>query len=286
VAAPALGPVGSQWRLHQHALARYALAMTPPSSAGMTAAPGSAGAPLVSVLGLSKRFSGAPALDGLDLELGAGEVVGLLGPNGAGKTTTLKLLLGLLRPSAGRASVLGFDCTADSLRAKQCIGFTPDEPQFYDFLTGRESIDFVISARGLDPAAAWAALDEVVRSLEFAPQLAALTASYSHGMKKKLALLCALVHRPAVLLLDEPTNGLDPPTALRVRALLRRQADQGVGVLLSTHLLDMADRLCDRVLVIHRGRLIAAGTTAAVRVQAGVAAEASLEDAFLALVGA
>ena len=261
--------------------------MTPHSSdAGTAAAPSSAAAPLVSVVGLSKRFSGAMALDGLDLELLPGEVVGLLGPNGAGKTTTLKLLLGLLRPSAGRASVLGFDCTADSVRAKQCIGFTPDEPQFYDFLTGRESIDFVISARGLDPGAAWAALDEVVQSLEFAPQLSALTASYSHGMKKKLALLCALVHRPPVLLLDEPTNGLDPPTALRVRALLRRQADQGAGVLLSTHLLDMADRLCDRVLVIHRGRLIAAGTTAEVRAQAGVAAEASLEDAFLALVGA
>jgi len=243
-----------------------------------------ASAPLVSVLGLTKRFSGSVALDALDLELHPGEVVGLLGPNGAGKTTTLKLLLGLLRPTSGRAEVLGFDSTAESQQAKQHIGFTPDEPQFYDFLTGRESVDFVISARGLDAAEAWAGLEEVVSLLDVAAQLPALTSTYSHGMKKKLAMLCALVHRPAVLLLDEPTNGLDPPTALRVRALLRRKADEGAAVLLSTHLLDTADRLCDRVLVIHRGRSIASGTTAQVRAQAGVAADASLEDAFLRLV--
>jgi ABC-2 type transport system ATP-binding protein len=236
------------------------------------------------VTGLSKTFSGVRALEGLDFELRPGEVVGLLGPNGAGKTTTLKLLLGLLRPSAGRANILGFDCTSDSLRVKERIGFTPDEPQFYDFLTGRESIDFVIGARGLDPRTAWAGLDELVGVLDFEPQLAALTTSYSHGMKKKLALLCALVHRPRVLLLDEPTNGLDPPTALRVRELLQREAATGAAVLLSTHLLEMADRMCDQVLVLHRGRKIASGTPDEVRAQAGVAPEATLEDAFLRLM--
>lgn len=242
--------------------------------------------PLVSVVGLSKTFSGTRVLDALDFELRAGEVVGLLGPNGAGKTTTLKLLLGLLRPSAGHARILGFDCSADSQQVKERIGFTPDEPQFYDFLTGRESIDFVIGARGLDAVEAWAALDEVVRMLDFVPQLGMLTASYSHGMKKKLALLCALVHRPKVLLLDEPTNGLDPPTALRVRELLQREAATGSAVLLSTHLLDMADRMCDQMLIIHRGRKIASGTADEVRALAGVAHEATLEDAFLKLVGA
>jgi ABC-2 type transport system ATP-binding protein len=242
--------------------------------------------PLVTVTGLSKTFSGTRVLDALDFELRSGEVVGLLGPNGAGKTTTLKLLLGLLRPSAGGASILGFDCTADSQKVKQRIGYTPDEPQFYEFLTGRESIDFVIDARGLDPTQAWASLDEMVRMLDFESQLGALTNSYSHGMKKKLALLCALVHRPRVLLLDEPTNGLDPPTALRVRELLQRQAARGCAVLLSTHLLEMADRLCDQVLIIHRGRKIASGTADDVRAQAGVAAEATLEDAFLRLIGA
>jgi ABC-2 type transport system ATP-binding protein len=243
-------------------------------------------ATLVSVVRLGKRFSGMVALDALDFELRAGEVVGLLGPNGAGKTTTLKLLLGLLRPSEGRASILGFDCTRDSQRVKERIGFTPDEPQFYDFLTGRETLDFVISARGLDARAAWTSLDETIAILDFAPQLGALTSSYSHGMKKKLALLCALVHRPRVLLLDEPTNGLDPPTALRVRELLRREAAGGAAVLVSTHLLDMAERMCDRLLVIRHGRKIGAGTSVELRAQAGVEADASLEEAFLKLVGA
>jgi ABC-2 type transport system ATP-binding protein len=241
---------------------------------------------LVSVHGLGKRFSNFVALDALDFELRAGEVVGLLGPNGAGKTTTLKLLLGLLRPSAGRAQILGFDCTHDTLRVKERVGFTPDEPQFYDFLTGRETLDFAISTRGLAPQPAWAALREKIEQFDFDAQLGVLTSSYSHGMKKKLALLCALVHQPRVLLLDEPTNGLDPPTALRVRELLRREVAAGATVLVSTHLLDMAERMCDRLIVMDRGRMIGGGTAAELRAQAGVSANASLEDAFLKLVGA
>jgi len=240
---------------------------------------------LVSVNGLGKRFSGFVALDALDFELRAGEVVGLLGPNGAGKTTTLKLLLGLLRPSAGHASILGFDCTRDSQRVKERVGFTPDEPQFYDFLTGKETLDFVIGARGLPPETAWASLRESIEIFDLAAQLGALTSSYSHGMKKKLSLLCALVHRPRVLLLDEPTNGLDPPTALRVRTLLRREAAAGACVLVSTHLLDMAERMCDRLLVLDHGRRIGAGTAAELRTQAQVSPGASLEDAFFKLVG-
>jgi ABC-2 type transport system ATP-binding protein len=245
-----------------------------------------AAAILVAVRGLGKRFSGFVALDAIDFELHAGEVVGLLGPNGAGKTTTLKLLLGLLRPSTGSANILGFDCTHDSQRVKERVGFTPDEPQFYDFLTGKETIDFVISARGLEAEATWESLRETIVSLDFVSQLGSLTSSYSHGMKKKLSLLCALVHRPRVLLLDEPTNGLDPPTALRVRALLRREALAGASVLVSTHLLDMAERMCDRLLVLDRGRKIGAGTASELRTQAGVAGDASLEEAFLKLVGA
>src|SRR5262249_9532438 len=145
-----------------------------------------AGEVLVSVRGLGKQFSGFVALDALDFELRAGEVVGLLGPNGAGKTTTLKLLLGLLRPSTGSAHVLGFDCRRDALRVKERVGFTPDEPQFYDFLTGKETLDFSISARGLAPESAWDALHEKVALFDFEAQLGALTSAYSHGMKKKL----------------------------------------------------------------------------------------------------
>jgi ABC-2 type transport system ATP-binding protein len=242
--------------------------------------------PLVEIDGLTKRYGDFEAVAGLSLAVPAGELFALLGPNGAGKTTTLKLLLGLLRPSSGRAQILGFDCTQKSLQVKQRVGFTPDEPQFYDFLTGRETLDFTISARGLAADAAWESLREKVALFDFEAQLGSLTSSYSHGMKKKLAMLCALVHRPRVLLLDEPTNGLDPPTALRVRELLRREAGAGATVLVSTHLLDMAERMCDRLIIMDHGRMIGSGTAAQLRAQAGVAAEASLEDAFIALVGA
>jgi ABC-2 type transport system ATP-binding protein len=239
---------------------------------------------LLSTSSLGKRFSDIVALENLDLELHAGEVVGLLGSNGAGKTTTLKLLLGLLRPSAGSARVLGFDCTRDSVRVKERVGFTPDEPQFYDFLTGRETLDFVISVRGLDPEPAWGSLQETIAILDFEAQLGSLTATYSHGAKKKLALLCALVHRPRVLLLDEPTNGLDPITALRVRELLQSYARAGGSVLISTHLLDMAEQLCARCVVIHRGRMIAAGTALEIKAQAALPIDASLEQAFVRLL--
>jgi ABC-2 type transport system ATP-binding protein len=242
--------------------------------------------PIVSVDGLSKSFSGRLALDTLDLKLYPGDIVGLLGPNGAGKTTTLKVLLGLLKPSAGTASVLGYDCLVDHIRIKERVGFMADEPQFYDFLSGRETLDFVVDVRGLDRAAAWTALERTVDLLEMASHLDAPVASYSLGTRKKLAMLCALVHQPNVLLLDEPTNGLDPPATRRVRALLRGVANQGAAVLVCTHQLEMADGLCDRVIILNCGRSIASGSSAEIRAQAGIGRHASLEDAFFALVGA
>ncbi|MCC6620754.1 MAG: ABC transporter ATP-binding protein [Deltaproteobacteria bacterium] len=240
--------------------------------------------PLVRADGLGKSFGPVAAVSELSFAIAPGEVVGLLGPNGAGKTTTLKLLLGLLRPSAGSASVLGLDCTEAARAVKSRLGYCPDEPAFHTFLTGRETLAFVCAVRGIDPVASVAALTPLIDVLDFGPQLDVYTANYSHGMKKKLALLAALVHDPRVLLLDEPTNGLDPPTAHRVRELLLGKARAGAAILVSTHLLDMADRLCDRVLVLHKGRLVAEGTPADVRARAGLPPESSLEDAFLRLV--
>ena len=233
---------------------------------------------------LGKNFGATVALDSLTCRVARGEIVGLLGPNGAGKTTTMKLVLGMLRPTRGSAQFLGLDCTRDAHEVKRGLGYSPDEPSFYDFLSGRETIDFVLNVRGVPRDAAWATLMPVVERLELAETLQLAAGGYSHGTKKKLALALALAHEPTLLLLDEPTNGLDPPTAARVRALLRERADAGAAVVVSTHLLDMADQLCDRVLVVDHGRLIAEGTTAAVRAQAGVPAEASLEAAFLALI--
>jgi ABC-2 type transport system ATP-binding protein len=227
---------------------------------------------------LGKDFGTSTALAELTCSVHPNEVVGLLGPNGAGKTTTMKLVLGLLRPSRGSARFQGLDCTRDARAVKERLGYSPDEPAFYDFLTGRETVDFVLNVRQT-PADVRARMPALVEALELESSLDAPTASYSLGTKKKLALLLALAHEPGLLLLDEPTNGLDPPTAARVRGLLRERARAGAAVVVSTHLLEMADALCDRVLVLHKGRLIAEGTPAAVR-----GTHASLEAAFLDLV--
>jgi ABC-2 type transport system ATP-binding protein len=234
---------------------------------------------------LGKDFGSRAALAELSCTISPGEVVGLLGPNGAGKTTTMKLVLGLLRPTRGSARFGELDCTRDARSVKALLGYSPDEPTFYDFLTGRETIDFVINVRGVDPEVARARLPRLVFTLDFEDALDAPTASYSHGTKKKLALILALIHEPGLLLLDEPTNGLDPVTAARVRNLLRERASAGVAVVVSTHLLEMADILCDRVLVLHRGHLVAEGSPRSIRARAGVSDDASLEDAFMALVG-
>ena len=234
--------------------------------------------------GLGKDFGTTTALEALTCSAARGEIVGLLGPNGAGKTTTMKLVLGMLRPSRGSARFMQLDCTNDATEVKRKLGYSPDEPAFYDFLNGKETIDFVLNLRGVNVSEAWKTLLPIVDRLEFGESLEVAAGGFSHGTKKKLALLLAIAHDPTLLLLDEPTNGLDPPTAARVRALLRERADAGAAVVVSTHLLEMADLLCDRVLVLNHGRLIAEGTTEAVRAQAGVLRTASLEDAFLALV--
>jgi ABC-2 type transport system ATP-binding protein len=237
-------------------------------------------------LGLGKDFGSTRALDRIDVEVRGGEIVGLLGPNGAGKTTTMKLLLGLLRPTRGRAEVLGLDCTTDTVRVKERLGYVPDEPSFYEFLTGRETIDFAAQMRGLGRDAVWAVVEPLVEALDFGAQLDLLVSGYSHGMKKKLALLTALLHRPKVLLFDEPTNGLDPPMAAAVRELFLRLAAEGAAILVSTHLLEMADRLCPRLLLLDRGRLVAEGSRQQIRARAGLAESESLEAAFLAIIAA
>jgi ABC-2 type transport system ATP-binding protein len=241
-------------------------------------------AALLRLEGLGKDFGKVTALHELDCRVDRGEIVGLLGPNGAGKTTTMKLVLGLLRPSRGRALVADFDCTHDARVVKTLLGYSPDEPAFYDFLTGRETIDFVTNIRDLDGARVWTRLEPLVSGLEIGDQLDAAVGGYSHGTKKKLALLVALAHAPAILLLDEPTNGLDPPSAAFAKAHLRSLSAEGVAIVISTHLLDMADGLCDRILVLDKGRVLADGAPDAVRIKAGVPTEATLEDAFLRLV--
>jgi ABC-2 type transport system ATP-binding protein len=236
--------------------------------------------------GLVKEFGSKVAVDGLSLRLAPGEIVGLLGPNGAGKTTTLKILLGMLRPTRGRAFVLGHDCTTQAIAIKERVGYSPDEPSFYDFLTGRETLQFVTEVRGGKSDDVLQSLAPMIEALEFGADLDRFVAGFSLGMKKKLALLVAMAHAPQLLLLDEPTNGLDPPSAVKIRKHLSKLAERGVTVVLSTHLLDMADKLCSRVLLMDHGRLIFDGAPSAAREAAALGAEASLEDAFLKLVAA
>lgn len=236
--------------------------------------------------GLVKQFGNKSAVDGVSVRLAAGEIVGLLGPNGAGKTTTLKMLLGMLRPSRGHARVLGLDSTTQATAIKQRVGYSPDEPSFYDFLTGRETLQFVTHVRGGDQAETLRRLAPLLEALELEADLDRFVAGYSLGMKKKLALLVAMAHAPRLLLLDEPTNGLDPPSAVKVRKGLQELARSGVTIVLSTHLLDMADKLCTRVLLMDRGRLIFDGEPSKARDAAGLGPEATLEDAFLRLVSA
>jgi ABC-2 type transport system ATP-binding protein len=229
--------------------------------------------------GLAKRYGDYEAVRPLNLAVRRGEVFGFLGPNGAGKTTTIRMMMGILVPSAGRVLVDGLDCHAQAAEVKHHVGYLPDNPIFYDYLRGREILQFVGEMHGLprrDAAAraghllAEFGLDEV--SEEFA-------VNYSMGMKKKLGLACALVHDPAVLILDEPINGLDPRAARDVQDLLVGRAAAGKTIFVSTHLLDMAQRMCDRVGIIHRGTLVATGALDELRDDAGT----SLEEVFLRL---
>ena len=237
--------------------------------------------PLVSIQSLVKRFGGFTAGDGLSLEIPPGCLFALLGPNGAGKTTTIKLLMGLLKPTEGSVTVCGMDAFTDSVAVKARVGYLPDEPVFYDFMRGREIIRFCGEMRGLPVAV----IDERSRDLADRLQLTAaleeFAENYSRGMKKKLGLICAMIHDPPLLILDEPTNGLDPHSTVVLHALMREAVAAGRTVFFSTHLLDQAERLCDRVAIVAKGAIAAAGTLAELRGSSGK--DRSLEALFFEL---
>ncbi|HKA70659.1 MAG TPA: ABC transporter ATP-binding protein [Xanthobacteraceae bacterium] len=228
---------------------------------------------------LGKTYGDFAAVRDLELGIARGEVFGFLGPNGAGKTTTIRMMMGILVPTSGRATIDGLDCQTERVELKRRVGYLPDNPMFYDYLRGREILAFVGEMHGQprDEAQERAAalLDEL--ALNDASEEYAV--NYSTGMKKKLGLACALIHDPAVLILDEPTNGLDPRAAREVQERLRLAAAQGKTVFLSTHLLNMAERLCSRVGIIHRGELVAVGALDAL--QDKVVPGGSLEEVFL-----
>ncbi|HMA37968.1 MAG TPA: ABC transporter ATP-binding protein [Chloroflexia bacterium] len=235
---------------------------------------------------LSKRFGSLQAVDAVTLRVGGGELFGFLGANGAGKTTTLKMLAGLLRPDAGRIAVAGYDIRAAPLQAKAVLGYMPDPPYLYEKLTGREYVDFIADIyRVPGGAARQERIAGLLRLLDLADAGDDLVEGYSHGMRQKIALAAMLLHDPQVFLLDEPTNGLDPRSRRVVREILTDLARRGKTVLLSTHILEVAQAMCDRVAIIDKGRIVATGTLDELRRAANLGGASSLEDIFLSLTG-
>jgi ABC-2 type transport system ATP-binding protein len=238
-------------------------------------------ASIVQFQNIAKHFGEFEAVRDISLDIPTGGIFALLGPNGAGKTTLINLLMGILRPTSGDLLVGGLSAFDRGVEVKRMIGYLPDEPVFYDYMCGREIVRFVGEMRGLDSETIEARSAALAERLSLSDAMEEFAENYSRGMKKKLGLMCALIHEPALVLLDEPTNGLDPHGTLVLHELMREIAAAGRTVLFSTHLLDQAERLCTRVAVIHRGQVAAEGTLAELQSRFGTCS--SLESLFFRL---
>lgn len=231
---------------------------------------------------LSRRYGSILALDNLSLKVAPGQIFGLLGHNGAGKTTSIKLMTGLLKPSSGTVLIGGHDIQSEPLRAKALIGYVADEPHLYEKLTPVEFLRFNGELYGVPPAELAERIPRLLSLFDLSPRSHTMIEGFSHGMKQKTALAGALVHDPKLLFLDEPTVGLDPRGARILKEILRRLAGRGMTIVLSTHILEIAERLCDRVAILFKGRLAASGTLAELK---GAKGEATLEQIFLEMTG-
>jgi ABC-2 type transport system ATP-binding protein len=248
--------------------------------------PAAAGGDAIVVRGLTKVFKKRRAVDHISFRVARGRFFGFLGPNGAGKSTTIRMLTGLLRPTEGTVEIEGRSLAADLLGIKRLIGVLPEELALYERLTGEEYLHFAGRMYGLPRDETRRRTEELLEFLSLGDQRGKLIVDYSLGMKKKTALAAALIHNPRLLFLDEPLNGIDPVSARVVTDLLRRLAQKGVTLFFTSHVLDVVERLCDEVAVIHEGRLIAQGSLDQIRAQREVGSDASLEDVFLKLVAA
>jgi ABC-2 type transport system ATP-binding protein len=232
---------------------------------------------------LTKHYGDKVAVNNVSFEVYAGEVFGFLGPNGAGKTTTIKMIVGLLQPTSGTIKVAGYNVSQQPLQAKATSGFVPDTPNLYPKLSGRELLRFVGDLYEMDRQQVERRIEELLRVFRLEEAGDDTIDSYSHGMQQKTALAAALMHDPKVLVLDEPTAGLDPRSARLIKDMLRQMAERGSAVFLSTHILEIAERMCDRIGIINEGELIAVGTMEELRALGK--GETSLEDIFLSLTG-
>lgn len=239
---------------------------------------------MIELKSLTKKYGNFEAVKGVDLEVPRGKLYGLLGPNGAGKTTALRIIAGILKPTSGTVVVGGFDVSRDPERAKGLLGYIPDRPFIYEKLTGGEFLRFVAGLYGQNGADLDRRIDELLAVWELTAWRDELLEAYSHGMRQKLIISSALIHRPDVIVVDEPLVGLDPKAARLLKDIFRGFVDRGGTILMSTHTLEVAEALCDRIAIIQQGRIRAEGTMEDLR-RESQSGDARLEDIFLKLTG-
>ena len=240
---------------------------------------------MIRLEGLGKTFGAYAAVSDLNLEVRPGEIFGFLGPNGAGKTTTVKLITGLLKPTEGKVTVAGFDVATKTLEAKRIMGLVPDEPFVYPKLTGGEYLRFIGELYGVPLAVLKKRIPELLEMFELTFWGSELLESYSHGMRQKLVIAGILLHEPKVLILDEPMVGLDPKSARMVKDILKELRQRGTAIFMCTHVLEIAEKLCDRIGIMIGGKLVALGTLEELRAKAESDGHQGLEDIFLSLTG-
>ena len=237
---------------------------------------------MIELKDITKNYADFPALRGLNLSVDTGEIFGFIGPNGAGKTTTIKIMGGVMAPTTGEVVICGFNMREEPEKAKHTIGFIPDRPYLYDKITGMEFLKFTADLYGVNSSRFAAKAEENLRIFSLLDWSDELIESYSHGMKQRLIMAAALLHDPDVIIVDEPMVGLDPIAIMMVKKLFRRLANQGKTIFMSTHTLKVAEDICDRIGIIHKGRLVATGTTEDLQREAQVT-EADLEKVFINL---
>jgi len=238
----------------------------------------------ITIESVRKTFDRKVAVNDLTLSVPPGEIHGLLGPNGSGKSTTMKMVMGIIKPDYGKIDLCGVDVLQQPLDAKRLIGYVPEQPYLYEYLTTSEYLDFVGIAYGVDLKSRRERVDELLQALQMKEYINEVMSGFSQGMKQKIAFTAALLHRPKVLILDEVLNGLDPRSAKIVKDILLRLAGEGVSILFSTHVLEIAEAVCSRISIMNEGSIIAEGTVQELRARAGMPSS-TLEDIFLKLTG-
>lgn len=233
---------------------------------------------------VKKSFDGKAAVKDLTLSVQPGEVRGLLGPNGSGKSTTMKMIMGIIKPDYGKINLCGVNVLQQPLEAKKLVGYVPELPYLYEYLTASEYLDFVGTAYRIDLKSRRERVDELLQALQMHEHINEVMSGFSQGMKQKIAFTAALLHRPKALVLDEVLNGLDPRSAKIVKDILLRLAGEGVAILFSTHILEIAEAICTKISIMNEGSIIAEGTVQELRSKAGLPGS-TLEDTFLKLTG-